>query len=453
MSDTPSTEQSPVSDTLLSLAALAGFAALGWMAHRGASIELLVAVIPISAIPALLYVRRRRGEISKAALFGIFVVGVLARLFFLGSDPLFSDDVYRYLWDGRVQAAGLSPYGVAPNHESLDAVEFDWPADTHIRAKVNHPDIPTIYPPLLELAYRAVAEVGGGLEHWRVLLILVDVGLALALLGLLRVRSLDRRWVALYLWHPLPIVENSWSAHAEVVAVALLVWAVYALSLGHRARGGLLLGLGGAAKLLPFGLLPFALKKYGWRSVVAALIAAGLCAVPFLDTDLQQATVGLSTYAETWYFNDVVFRPLGELLGLNPEDKKLASTQLWRRVLQGAWVASCLLAMWRGRDVVRVAGLIVLAFVLFTPTLHPWYVLWLLPFAILEGSVAGVVFSVTILFAYEVQIDWQSSGLWQESGWVRVFEILPALLVGLGVWYSRRGAASVGGSSGSASPP
>ena len=41
---------------------------------------------------------------------------------FIAIEPGLSDDAYRYLWDGRVQVAGLNPYGIAPEDPALDAV-------------------------------------------------------------------------------------------------------------------------------------------------------------------------------------------------------------------------------------------------------------------------------------------------------------------------------------------
>ncbi|MEM7392061.1 MAG: hypothetical protein AAF492_06895, partial [Verrucomicrobiota bacterium] len=59
--------------------------------------------------------------------------------------------------------------------------------------------------------------------------------------------------------------------------------------------------------------------------------------------------------------------------------------------------------------------------------LHPWYLLWLLPFAALARNLGAMVLTVTVLFAYEVQIDWKADQRWEEVPLVRVFQLAPAV--------------------------
>ena len=70
--------------------------------------------------------------------------------------PSLSDDAYRYVWDGKVQLAGQNPYRFAPADRRLDGVRY---AD---RGRINHPRLRTVYPPLAELGFAAVAAVHGG---------------------------------------------------------------------------------------------------------------------------------------------------------------------------------------------------------------------------------------------------------------------------------------------------
>ena len=72
-------------------------------------------------------------------------------------DPLHSDDLWRYLWDGEVQRQGLSPYGVSPADPSLDviAASEDW---QQVRERINHLQIPTVYPPVAQGAFRFFAQ-------------------------------------------------------------------------------------------------------------------------------------------------------------------------------------------------------------------------------------------------------------------------------------------------------
>ncbi|MEM7164029.1 MAG: hypothetical protein AAF581_01120 [Planctomycetota bacterium] len=418
---------------LLAALTIAAYGSLGWYTHeRGSAIDLglLMPFLPLLALPSLVVAVSLVRKAAAVSLSTIFVVGVLLRAVFLGHDPLLSDDVYRYLWDGRVQVAAGQPYGIAPADPRLDHVEELW--DDHVRELVNHPEIPTVYPPLLQLLYAGVAHVGGGLVLWRVVLLLFDMGIAVVMVRALRSRGRNPCWVVLYLWHPLPIIETFWSAHAEGVAVFFLLVAVTALQLGRGIVGAVALALGGVAKLLPFGLVPFLVRRFGWTMVLIVGLAALVPMIPYVDVDWSAATEGLDKYAEGWYFNDVLYRFLGYAIGIDPEDRTLTSTQILRKSMQAAWVVVCLWAAWRLRDPFRAALWVTAAFVVLTPTLHPWYLLWLLPFAIVVGSRAGYLITVTVLMSYVAKAGQLDSGVWEEATVVRVLEYVPVL--GLLLW-------------------
>ena len=87
---------------------------------------------------------------SRRALMLLLTCAAAARLLCAASPPVLSDDLYRYVWDGRVQAAGINPYLHAPAAGALHALR-----DTEVHPRVNHPDVRTIYPPLAQILFVA----------------------------------------------------------------------------------------------------------------------------------------------------------------------------------------------------------------------------------------------------------------------------------------------------------
>lgn len=451
--------------TSLSLATLTvlGFGLVAWLAQRSPDqipIARLLPLFLLLAVPGLILaglLPRLSGRV--APLWLVFLVGVLIRVLFCIPEPFLSDDVYRYVWDGRVQVAGHLPYGIAPDDWDLDSVEESWAPEERVRDLVNHPDVPTIYPPVLELVFWGVAAAGGGLPLWRLLLLFVELCVAGCLVALLRRWGRDPRLVVLYLWHPLPVFESVWSAHAEVIPVLFallgLLWLPFgtaSVPRGLASAAGF--ALGGAAKLIPFGLLPWLVwhlahseqgqptspRRVRWGRALAWTSGCGAVAVgvvvatawPYRAVDLESAFAGLSAYAEGWYFNDVFYRAVGFALGLDPEDRTLASTQWLRRGFQITGVLVCMFVAFRVRDGARAGLWIGGGFVLLTPTLHPWYMLWVLPFAILVGSRGWILLSVTVLASYLVQVGWREYGAWSELSWLRWLGFGPPL--GLLLW-------------------
>ncbi len=127
----------------------------------------------------LLALRTARALTGPAAFAAAAAFALLFRAVLVPEPPYLSDDAYRYLWDGQVQLRGLNPYRHAPAAEAVAGL------DDALRARVNHPGVPTIYPPLAQLAFLAAAALPGGTLTLKLLWLLADLAIALLLPALL----------------------------------------------------------------------------------------------------------------------------------------------------------------------------------------------------------------------------------------------------------------------------
>ena len=128
-----------------------GLEAFGFIFHRKGQILPLVLVILSSAIPfalAAYYVTRAK-ILPHGSLTVILLFGVLMRIALVPLDPPYlSTDIYRYIWDARVQASGVSPYDYVPADPNLRHLR-----DADIYQKINRKDYAhTIYPPAAQIA-------------------------------------------------------------------------------------------------------------------------------------------------------------------------------------------------------------------------------------------------------------------------------------------------------------
>ncbi|WP_078957291.1 glycosyltransferase 87 family protein [Streptomyces iranensis] len=229
--------------------------------------------------------------------------------------PRTSTDAYRYAWDGRVQAAGISPYDHAPEDPALAPLRDRWlfpqgtachgpdrapvrPAPEHptpvrptpeqptpgaaVRAgpepdrppsasaepqctRLNRPSVHTIYPPAAEgyflLVHRS-APSGSTLLPLQTGGALLSVATTAVLLAAARRRRdprLATARAALWAWCPAVPVEAVNNAHVDALGVLLTVAGLVAVP-RRRALGGALLGAATAVKLLPAVTLPGALS-------------------------------------------------------------------------------------------------------------------------------------------------------------------------------------------------
>lgn len=184
---------------------------------------------------------------GRAGLLLVLVGGVLFRVVLVPGDPVLSDDLYRYLWDGKVQAAGISPYQYAPDAPELAALrdELVWP-------RINRMGSPTIYPPVTQWVFAATWQLGLRTPAaWKAMAVTLDVA-AMALLAVALARSgREPIRVVSYAWNPLPILAFGDSGHADALVVLALVSAVLAWQSDRLGPLAVLLGLAVAAKLYP----------------------------------------------------------------------------------------------------------------------------------------------------------------------------------------------------------
>ena len=153
------------------------------------------------------------------------------------------------------------------------------------------------------------------------------------------------------------------------------------------------------------------------------VLAAGYLPFVFLGGPLWGS---LGIYASTWEFNSPLFYLLGQIF----EDGYMT-----RKAVGAFFAVFAVLIALRRQPLMRAGFILMAAFILMTPTLHPWYVLWLIPFLVFDPQPEWIGFSLVVVLAYEVLIDYRLSGVWAESFWVIGVEfgvlLMTALVVNL----------------------
>ena len=170
------------------------------------------------------WVRRDLGTVSPPALLMITVAVQATGLLVF---PLTSDDIYRYVWDGRVQLAGIDPYRFVPLDPALTFLRDAQLFPPGGPPAINRPGVHTIYPPGAQALFTAVAfllPASLGLAGLRVV-----AGAAVVITTVLLGRYLGpRRGLALlYGANPLVMIEAANGGHLDaLVALAVLgvVW-------------------------------------------------------------------------------------------------------------------------------------------------------------------------------------------------------------------------------------
>ncbi|MFH9983333.1 glycosyltransferase 87 family protein [Streptomyces sp. NPDC017179] len=290
----------------------------------------------------------------RTAVALILAGGVALCVAALSAPPRTSDDMYRYAWDGRVQAAGISPYAYPPDASQLARLRDPWlfPAGTACRGwdlhsaaggctHINRPSQRTIYPPVAEgwfLLVHAVSPAGGRHKPLQLAGAVLAVATTVALLLVQRRTCGDTRRVALWAWCPAVPFAAVNDAHVDTLGVLL---AVAALGTAAGARRGALLGAAIAVKLLPVLVLPGALS---------GALAPGHARARGRETaSVLLAVVGVVTLAYLPYLSASGSAVLGYLPGYLREEGyepgDVSRFALLRLVLPDTWAAPAAVAL------------------------------------------------------------------------------------------------------------
>lgn len=336
-------------------------------------------------------------EASHAA--PILLVAAFLRLALVLAPPTPSTDAYRYSWEGRVANAGLDPYRLPPAAQELAFLRRPYDA------RINNPGLTAIYPPLALSAFRLVASVSPDARAQKGFFALCDLAVCALLMRLLRRRELPLAWAAVYAWHPLVVVEFAAAGHLDSL---MMLGVLAGLELWESERQELAAVVWAAAalvKVVPIVLLPWLLiRRPRAAAVFAIVLAAGLVpALPGLRAALTGAPgSGISAFAAGWLANPSLHALLSRLI----------PSEAVRRLLLAAAVAAASVPWARrcGADGTLYLLGILLAVLLASPVVQPWYVLWVLPLALLSPSSAALAWSWIVGFMY-LTIDPRLSGL------------------------------------------
>jgi hypothetical protein len=383
-------------------AAIGAMALLGDLGERARPMLLLWGAAHAAYLAAAWRVLRLPGATRGPSLAIILGVGLLARALLIPAAPTLSEDVYRYLWDGRLVAHGVNPYVHAPADPALGRFHDE------LLRRLNHAEVPTIYPPAAQLLFAAASLVPATPAAWKVLLLALEFILVLSLFRILKRRGMPVERLLLYYWNPLVLVESFGSGHVDLAAAVFLVAALALHEANRRARAGILFSLSVLTKYVPALLIPWLVRRRALALLVAALVTSLILAAPFLSAGTA-LTTGLGIYARHWEFNSAAYHLLREVM---------ASELSIRRILGGAGLVAALLIAWRVRSATFAAYACLVSFLLLSPTVFPWYVVPAVALLPLHPDWGMLVFSGLIPLSYLPLPDYRETGLWTLAPWV-----------------------------------
>jgi len=387
--------------TALSITVLPYYDTKGTLTEPLVWVTALLWLLFAASVLALRRVPARASAV--VVLIGSLAIGGAA----MAGPPNTSTDSARYAWDGIVQNAGISPYSHVPSDPALAGLRTEWlfptpetGADGELQCAgerimtvaepgtgdvvctaINRATVPTIYPPMSEIAFAAVRLLTGpSPEYWPMQLfgLICSLGVTVILLRALISRGRDPRWAALWGWSPLVATEGVTNSHIDILSALLLLVATLLVANGRRWWGGLALGASIATKLIPVIGAPALLGRRPWPIIAASVGAFLLLYVPYVIADGIQVLGYLPGY-----LTEEGYETGSRFIMLSPVAPGAAST-----VLAAVLIAVVGLVVWWRSDPTDpwMAQLVMIGTVMLIVTpRYPWYALLLIPMVAMTG--------------------------------------------------------------------
>ncbi len=345
----------------------------------------------------------------------LLVAGVLFRLVFLMAEPNLSQDFYRFIWDGELVQNFMNPYLAVPDTliEQKDLVIanarelYNGMGELSARHFSN-------YPPLNQIIFAAAAFLGGKSIMGSVLVmrfftILADIGIFYFGRKLLRNLNQSPHLIFWYFLNPLVIIELTGNLHFEGVMLFFFIWALYLFSIKKWALAGIPYAMAISIKLVPLLFLPLFLKYLGFKKSVLFYLVVGTVSLvlllPFYASefiDNYSQTVGL--WFSNFEFNASLYNIIKKI-AIGYDQKPWEFIKSYGNVTPYITIITVLLFTFfkvdKNLKTLFAAMLWVLTlYYLMSTTVHPWYVIFLLPLCIFTEFRFPIIWSAAIIFSY-----------------------------------------------------
>jgi len=340
----------------------------------------------------------------------IISFGIIFRITLLPTSYTTSDDVHRYLWEGKVLINGHNSFTTPPNDSSLIYLK-----DENFE-KVTFKHISAIYPPLSQVVFAVNYLVAGNSTIFlKIIYLIFELLTLIFILKLLVLKGKDPKLILLYAWLPLPIMEYFNNAHLDLIGITFLIMFIYYFEKQKYNTSSIMLALAFLTKLLALLLLPLVIKKVGFKkALIFYAIFSLICLIfylPFISKD-PSILSGLFKYLAHWEFNGSIYNLIKFVFSRGDIAKMVCAVLL---------SFSVLIISFRYKDFVNGVFAVFLCVVIFSTTLYPWYLGWIAALNVFTGFFSVLSLFFTINFSNFTPL----AEKWKEYPIVWIIEYVP----------------------------
>ncbi len=357
----------------------------------------------------------------------ILLVGsIVLRLFLLAAFPNLSDDIYRFVWDGRLLGAGIHPFAELPGYY----LGMEIPGiDQQLYDKLNSPEYFTIYPPLAQFIFWLSTvftdSVAISAITIRALIIVAELGTIWVMLKLLKRYNLPRGRVLIYALNPLIILELTGNLHFEAFMIFFVMLFIYFISKKSIVKAAFYLALSVASKLIPLIFIPLLIKRLSIKQVLLFGLLTGvfilILFLPLFDYEMingMSNSIGL--YFQKFEFNASVYYIIREIGFWQKGYNIIGTAGKYLALATFILVLIKSLSHNEKQDIANPMMWVMIIYLALATTVHPWYISTVLALSIFTQYRFVVLWSFLVFFSY---VGYTTTGF-EENLTVTVIEYL-----------------------------
>ena len=350
----------------------------------------------------------------KWALYASIVI----RFIVIPSMNFSSVDVWRYLWDGNMQAIGFSPYTIAPK-EVMDAGFNTFKDAGNLFHQVASARENSVYPPFLQMIFYCCVKASLSNQHLAIILmkfilVVAEIISLNAMLQLLAKFKMPLKNIFIYAFNPLIIIELISNVHFESLTICFLLVSLLFYVEQKNARAISFYVFSILTGIIPIVFLPYFLFKNNWKQNLKLLIIFSFLFFSFLAIYFYVINVrkeylsSLQLYFNQFEFNSFLFYWLNVLL---PNRLQPTAGAILSRTLIAVSLLLLLFWNWRSRNenIEKWLSKILLFWMLFLfsfTVINAWYIAPILMLTVFRKNYTILLWStiaiITSFFMHQI---------------------------------------------------
>ena len=402
----------------LLLLSMAGYILMGYFVERSNFIFLIS--IYSSLFLIYFYFLKYPDNLNfKTAIFA----GLLFRGVLLFSFPSLSDDIYRFMWDGRIQQSGINPFDYTPRQ--LLALH----PDTYLISlfpDLNSPDYYSVYPQILQVIFRITVEIAGentliAAFIFKFIILIFEAGTIYLLFQIFKINKLNPKLIYIYVLNPLVIIELTGNIHFEALMIFFLLLTAFLIQQNKHKLSIAALVLAIQAKLIPAILIPLLIKESGfWKTFFYGLSCLIIFYIlsPYLWGEPDKFfnfLTSLKLYYGKFEFNGGIYSILSGagwwISGFNP-------IYFVSKLMMGLTIAGFVYVYFKNKNFLTGMFWLFAIYLIFSAVVHPWYLTTLIVLCPFVNFRFALIWSALIPLTY---ITYQTSP-YQQNYWIIAIE-------------------------------